>query len=435
MATILERGQSMSGDWHRLFHGSVLEAITAALALRRGGLDDARLRRLAAASRHADPTSKLLVLHALARGSDGRARRLLLDALLGTDAGRRSHAAWVLGEHSHDPRAIARLTGLAARAASRRCRRAHVRALAASAAPLFPPPFRSDVRPDCASPTSISRAAWTPSCAERVLASADRARTYELTTRSRPCLRLEVVTSPCFRSFAPASTPAISDPARHADRAPATRPRQSPHRRPSSGPTDTTSKPRSPARSLATSRSLAHFFPRLHLPARGVSHCVPSSSRSRSIHFLRRAMPVAHRETFPAADLEQRYVFRACSSIGCCARPTRWRCSRDLASAGAACTPARRSTPSARSAWTIPRIAVDTAAQRPVALDAPAIRRSACDQVAARAPARLPMLLTVARLDRVKASPARRGLGACLEMLETSIDRRRRPREPDARER
>ena len=84
MATILERGASRSGEWRELFHGSVLEAITALLALRRDGLDDARLRRLAAAMRHADPTSKLLVLHALARGTDGGTRRVLLDALLGS---------------------------------------------------------------------------------------------------------------------------------------------------------------------------------------------------------------------------------------------------------------------------------------------------------------------------------------------------------------
>ena len=105
MATVLERRESMSGDWRRLFHGSVLEAITAALSLRRGGLDAGRLHRLAAAARQADPTSRLLVLHALARGTDDGTQRLLLDALLGSDAGRRAHAAWVLGERSHDPRA------------------------------------------------------------------------------------------------------------------------------------------------------------------------------------------------------------------------------------------------------------------------------------------------------------------------------------------
>jgi glycosyltransferase involved in cell wall biosynthesis len=114
MATILERGTSRFDEWRELFHGSVLEAITAALALGRGGLDDVRLRRLAAASRHADPTSKLLVLHALARGTDGGTRRVLVDALLGSDAGRRAHAAWALGERPYDPRAAARLTGLAA---------------------------------------------------------------------------------------------------------------------------------------------------------------------------------------------------------------------------------------------------------------------------------------------------------------------------------
>jgi len=98
----------------QLFHGTLVEAITEALTLRRRGIDESRLHRLAAVARRADPTSRLLVLHALARGTDRRTQRLLLEALEGDDAGRRAHAAWVLGERPHDPRAAARLAGVAA---------------------------------------------------------------------------------------------------------------------------------------------------------------------------------------------------------------------------------------------------------------------------------------------------------------------------------
>ena len=98
----------------QLFHGTLVEAITGALTLRRRGLAEHRLHRLAAVARRADATSRLLVLQALARGTDRRTQRLLLDALEGDDAGRRAHAAWVLGERPHDPRAAARLAGVAA---------------------------------------------------------------------------------------------------------------------------------------------------------------------------------------------------------------------------------------------------------------------------------------------------------------------------------
>ena len=139
----------MSSDEHRLLEAPVLEAITGALALRRGRIDDVRGRRLAPAARHADPTAQLLVLHALARGGHGTGR-LLVDELLASDD-RRTHAAWVLGERPRYPRAIAPLTALAARggfgamvaevtlerwrhaAARRRVRRPAVAALAASA--------------------------------------------------------------------------------------------------------------------------------------------------------------------------------------------------------------------------------------------------------------------------------------------------------------
>ncbi len=103
----------MSSDEQRLLEAPVLEAVTGALALRRSRVDDLRGRRLVRAARRADPTAQLLVLHALARGGQGTGR-LLVDELLGSDD-RRTHAAWVLGERPRYPRAIAPLTALAAR--------------------------------------------------------------------------------------------------------------------------------------------------------------------------------------------------------------------------------------------------------------------------------------------------------------------------------
>ncbi|HEU6445066.1 MAG TPA: glycosyltransferase [Gaiellaceae bacterium] len=104
----------MSRDCRTLVGGSVLEALTAALALRRTPADDIARRRLAAAARGGDPTSRLLALHALAPGEDRRAGHLLLDALGSGDAGRREHAAWALGERPRNGRAVAGLRALAA---------------------------------------------------------------------------------------------------------------------------------------------------------------------------------------------------------------------------------------------------------------------------------------------------------------------------------
>ena len=103
----------MSGDEQRLLEAPVLEAVTAALALRHRGIDGARGRRLARAARGADPTAQLLVLQALASGGRGTGR-LLVDELVGP-SDRGTHAAWVLADHPRYPRAIAPLRALAAR--------------------------------------------------------------------------------------------------------------------------------------------------------------------------------------------------------------------------------------------------------------------------------------------------------------------------------
>jgi hypothetical protein len=75
----------MSSDEQRLLEAPVLEAVTAALSLRRRPIDDARGRRLVRAARRADPTAQLLVLHALARGGHGSGRILVDELLASTD--------------------------------------------------------------------------------------------------------------------------------------------------------------------------------------------------------------------------------------------------------------------------------------------------------------------------------------------------------------
>jgi glycosyltransferase involved in cell wall biosynthesis len=97
-----------------LLAGSVLEAVTAALALRRTAVEAGARRRIAAAARDGDPMSRLLALHALSPARDGRSARLLLDALTSSDRGRREHAAWVLGDRVRDGRALGPLRTLAA---------------------------------------------------------------------------------------------------------------------------------------------------------------------------------------------------------------------------------------------------------------------------------------------------------------------------------
>ena len=103
----------MVGAERQLLHGTVLEAIIAALTLRRSGLDARRARSLAEAARGADTTARLLLPHALARAIGGP-RRLVVGALHGSHAGQRRHAAWALGAGPPDPRALEPLRALAA---------------------------------------------------------------------------------------------------------------------------------------------------------------------------------------------------------------------------------------------------------------------------------------------------------------------------------
>jgi glycosyltransferase involved in cell wall biosynthesis len=102
----------MTRPEQQLLEAPLLEAITAALALRRRGIEEPRARRLARVAREADPTSKLLAVHALARATGHDSRRVLLDALLGSPDAHRTHAAWALGERPRDARAIDTLEAL-----------------------------------------------------------------------------------------------------------------------------------------------------------------------------------------------------------------------------------------------------------------------------------------------------------------------------------
>lgn len=72
------------------------------------------MRTLAKAASVGDPTSRQLGLHALAPVASRRAERLLLDALKGTDTGRREHAAWALAARPPVSSALAPLRALAA---------------------------------------------------------------------------------------------------------------------------------------------------------------------------------------------------------------------------------------------------------------------------------------------------------------------------------
>jgi glycosyltransferase involved in cell wall biosynthesis len=90
-----------------LRHGSVLDALNAALALRRAGrLDRHAAEALEAELEHGDGAARLLAIHALARQPGEPTQSRLLAALADTDRGTREHAAWVLGERPPDARAL-----------------------------------------------------------------------------------------------------------------------------------------------------------------------------------------------------------------------------------------------------------------------------------------------------------------------------------------
>lgn len=90
-----------------LLHDGPLNAVNAALTLRRRGqLDHATRRMLDSALEHGDGTARLLALHALAPQHDEPTRARVLGALRSDDKGMREHAAWVLGEGPPDPRAL-----------------------------------------------------------------------------------------------------------------------------------------------------------------------------------------------------------------------------------------------------------------------------------------------------------------------------------------
>jgi glycosyltransferase involved in cell wall biosynthesis len=90
-----------------LLQGGLLNAVNAALTLRRrGGLEHGARRMLDSELEHADGTARLLALHALAPQHDESTQARILAALRSDDTGMREHAAWVLGERPPDPRAL-----------------------------------------------------------------------------------------------------------------------------------------------------------------------------------------------------------------------------------------------------------------------------------------------------------------------------------------
>jgi glycosyltransferase involved in cell wall biosynthesis len=425
MATILERGASRTGEWRELLHGSLLEAITAALALRRGGLDDARLRRLAAATRHADPTSKLLVLHALARGTDGGTRRVLVDALLGSDAGRRAHAAWALGERPYDPRVAATLTGLAAGGG-------FVSMVARLTLERWQRPPRHSL------PTVVPRRGRRGlriaqvslqgrlDAGLRGAGAGDGGGLATLLLSLTQALDAHAAVSEVVtftRAFEDPSLPGVysrsQEPIGQGSRIERLR----------FGPRDYLATAEQWAYrediEAALARSVARHgpFDVAHLRFADVGTFVAARVfRRLGVPVVFTLAPDPHsvlreseaagrldRETFPAADLEHHYVFRAwlvermlreADALAVLPRPGAERELRALLGPSFdAVRPDR--------VWTVPEgIAVDTAARQPVAHDAPAIR--SLSTAVGSLPERrlgLPLLLTVARLNRVKGIP------------------------------
>jgi glycosyltransferase involved in cell wall biosynthesis len=90
-----------------LRHGSILDAVNAALALRQaGGLDRHVVEALGSEIERGDGTARLLALHSLAQQRDEMTQLRFLNALMGDDRGVREHAAWILGDRPPDARAL-----------------------------------------------------------------------------------------------------------------------------------------------------------------------------------------------------------------------------------------------------------------------------------------------------------------------------------------
>lgn len=402
----------------------MLEAVTAALALRHGGIDDARGRRLTRVARRADPTSQLLVLHALARGGRGTGR-LLIEALLARDP-RRTHAAWVLGERPRDPRAIAPLTALAARGGFS----AMVAELTLERwrrQPLPPlPPIRSGRRAPGIRIAQVSLQGRLDA-GLRGAGAGDGGGLATLLVSLTHALDAhpgvsEVVTF--TRAFEDPSFPGLysapEEPIGRSSRV--ARLRYGPD---AYLPTAEQWAYR-PEIELALGRAIARYgpFDVAHLRFADVGTFVAARVfRRLGVPVVFTLAPDPHavlresetagrldRATFPAADLEQQYVFRAwlvdrmmreADALTVLPRPGLERELRDLLGpAFAAVRPDR--------ICTIPEgISVDSAARRPVAPGGPAVR-SLASAIAGLPEERpgLPLLLTVARLNRVKGIPA-----------------------------
>ena len=413
----------MSSDERRLLEAPLLEAVTSTLALRRRGIDDARGRRLARAARRSDPTAQLLVLHALARGGRGTGR-LVVDDLVAA-AERRAHAAWVLGEGPLYPRAVAPLTALAARGGFpsmvaeltlERWRR--------TPAPALPRARTTSTRGLRIAQVSLQgrldaelrgAGAGDGGGLATLLVSLTRA------LDAHPAVS-EVVTF--TRAFEDPSFPGLyslpQEPIGRRSRIARLRygsdtylptARQWEYRREIElalaaavarhGPFDVAHLRFADVGTFVAAR----VFRRLGVPVVFTLAPDPHS-------VLRDAEATGRldRSTFPVADLEQHYVFRAwlvdrmmreAAALAVLPRPGLERELRDLLGpAFGAVHPDRL--------WAIPEgIAVDAAARRPIGAGGPAIRSLASAIATLPACRRgLPLLVTVARLNRVKGIPA-----------------------------
>jgi len=413
----------MASDEQRLLEAPLLEAVTSALALRRRGIDDARGRRLARAAGRSDPTAQLLVLHALARGGRGTGR-LVVDELVTSDE-RRAHAAWVLGERPRYPRAIAPLTALAARGGFP----SMVAELTLERWRRTPAPALAPARDSSARGLRIAQVSLQGrlDAGLRGAGAGDGGGLATLIVSLTRALDAhpavsEVVTF--TRAFEDPSFPGLyslpQEPIGRRSRI--ARLRYGPdtylptagqweYRREIElalagavarhGPFDVAHLRFADVGTFVAAR----VFRRLGVPVVFTLAPDPHS-------VLRDAEATGHldRSTFPAADLEHQYVFRAwlldrmmreAAALAVLPRPGLERELRELLGpAFAAVHPDRLCT--------IPEgIAVDAAARHPIDAGGPAIRSLA--SAIAKLPAGrrgLPLLLTVARLNRVKGIPA-----------------------------